>query len=374
MKNQDTRCSNGKLATNDSTPFRNLFTKNCTFLLLTALLLTTSCKDESTTPDKPSKIGSVYVLNEGNFGSSNATLTVYNPQNKVVTPDIFAAANDGAAFGDSPTSIREYNGKAFITISNSGKIYIIDPKTGKLTGKITDLNSPRHIEFISPTKAYVSNLMSNLIDIINPQTATKTGQLNLGDGNYAERFVRVGDYIYTNTWSYGTKILKIDIASDKVVDALEVGIQPATLLADGNGKMWTLTDGGYEGNPIGNEEPAIVCIDISTFKVEKRLELSRTNAFSFSMAISADKQWIYYIGRHLYKMAVTATELPTTPLIDGSVQNFYSIGINPDGGDIYMSDAIDFQQNGTVIRYDLNGAKLDSFKAGIIPGAFGFIE
>lgn len=374
MKNKKPRCSRGEeLATNDSTPLKNLIAKCCTFLLLTAALLTTSCKKESPEIDSPTKIGSVYVLNEGNFGSNNATLTVYDPVTKNVIADIFSQANNGAAFGDSPTSIQQYNGKAYITISNSGKIYIIDPKTGVLTGKITNLNSPRHIEFISATKAYVSNVSSNMIDIINPQTEQKVGDFSLGEGNYAERFVRVGDHVYTNTWSYGTKILKIDIATNKVVGTLEVGIQPTTLLADANGKMWTLTDGGYQGNPLGEEEPAIVCIDIKTFKVEKRFALSRANAFSFKMEISADGQYLYYIARDVFKMSVIDTALPTTALINGNEQNFYGMGVNPENGEIYLSDAIDFQQAGKVNRYDTNGKLLDTFKAWIIPGAFGFI-
>ena len=37
--------------------------------------------------------------------------------------------------------------------------------------------------------------------------------------------------------------------TDQVVDELKVGIQPTSLVMDKYNKMWTVTDGGYEGSP-----------------------------------------------------------------------------------------------------------------------------
>lgn len=376
MKKTTTRCSNGTLATNDSTPFiKKLLTKSCTFLLITTALFVTSCSDnKNDDPVEPEiKVGSVYILNEGNYMSSNATLTTYNPDTKAVTDDIFYKANN-ALFGDSPTSLTVFNRKALITISNSGKIYVIEPSTGKLTGKIIDLNSPRYIQVIDQNKAYVSNLWSNIIDIIDPTLLTKTGTIDLGVDNFAERFVLQGDYVYTNMWSYGTKIFKIRVSDNKIVDSLPVGIQPMTLLADKNGKLWTLADGGYEGNPIGYTKPEIVCIDIKSFKVEKRFAIERGGSMMYDMVMSEDGKSIYYINGGVYKMSTDATTLPNTPIISNGSASFYSIAVNPDGGDIYMSDALDFKQAGIITRYSKDGVLLDTFKAGIIPGEFAFIE
>lgn len=67
--------------------------------------------------------------------------------------------------------------------------------------------------------------------------------------------VQYGKYVYCNCWSYQNRIIKIDTETDQVVDELKVGIQPTSLVMDCNNKMWTITDGGYEGSPYGYEAP-----------------------------------------------------------------------------------------------------------------------
>lgn len=375
MRRLNTGCSNGKLATNDSTPFSKLFTKSCTLLLIALTMLVTSCTDNGNNPEPPAPPTSdeVFILNEGNFMSSSGTITVYNPKlKKVISDDIFTQVNN-APLGDIPTSLTRIDSTGYITISGSGKIYIINLNSYKLIGKITDLNSPRHMAVISSSTAYVSNLSKSVIDIIDLTSNTKKGTIELGEGNFAENFVKIGKYVYTNCWSYGTKILKIDTEQNKVVAELVVGVQPKSLSIDKEGRLWTLTDGGYEGNPIGYETPALVCINTDEFKVAKRLEIARGKAYNFVDVMSNSRDFIYYVNGDIFKISIDATSLPTTPFIKAGTQNFYAIGVHP-SGELYVSDAIDYTQAGKVIRYDANGTMLDSFTAGIIPGAFSFIK
>lgn len=374
MKKLNTGCSNGKLATNDSTPFSKFFTKSCTLLLLALTLLVASCTDNGNPePPIPLTKDQVFVINEGNYLSSSGTITVYDPTDKkVVAEDIFTQVNN-APLGDIPTSMTRVDSTGYITVSGSGKIYIINLNTFKLTGKIIDLNSPRHMAVLSASTAYVSNLSKDVIDIIDLKSNTKKGSIDLGKGNFAENMVVIGKYVYANCWSYGTKILKIDTEQNKVVAELEVGIQPKSLTLDKDGRLWTLTDGGYDGNPIGYATPALVCINTNDFKIAKRIEIPRGAAFNFVNVMSADGAYIYYTNSDIFKISVDATTLPTTPFIAAGTQNFYCLGIHP-SGELYVGDAIDYTQSGKVLRYDVNGKLVDSFKAGIIPGGFSFIK
>ena len=46
------------------------------------------------------------------------------------------------------------------------------------------------------------------------------------------------------------------------------------------------------------------------------------------------------------------------------------VSIDPNTSEVYVADAIDYQQKGIVYRYSPEGELLDEFRAGIIPGAF----
>ena len=53
-------------------------------------------------------------------------------------------------------------------------------------------------------------------------------------------------------------------------------------------------------------------------------------------------------------------------------RNFYNMSIDPQNGDIYVTDAGDYISNGTVYRYTFDGVGKGSFQAGIIPSAIVF--
>jgi hypothetical protein len=65
-------------------------------------------------------------------------------------------------------------------------------------------------------------------------------------------------------------------------------------------------------------------------------------------------------------MAIDETNFPQSPVISGDAHNFSAIGIHP-SGDIYVADAIDYQQNGHIYRYNSQVQAIDTFDCGIIP-------
>ena len=186
-----------------------------------------------------------------------------------------------------------------------------------------------------------------------------------------EQMVQWGKYIYVNCWSYQNRILKIDTTTDKVVGELEVGIQPTSLKLDCNGKLWTVTDGGYEGSPYGYEAPALYRIDAETFTIEKEFRFQKGDAPSEVMLNGAGDK-IYWINDDIWAMDVAASHLPTRPFLPYNDTIYYGLTIDPSTGDVYIADAIDYQQQGKIYRYSSQGELVDEFYVGIIPGAFGW--
>ena len=186
-----------------------------------------------------------------------------------------------------------------------------------------------------------------------------------------EQMVQYGKYVYVNCWSYQNRILKIDTETDKVVDELVVGIQPTSLVMDCNNKLWTVTDGGYEGSPYGHEAPSLYRIDAETFTIEKEFRFQKGDAPSEVMLNGAGDK-IYWINDDIWAMDVAASHLPTRPFLPYNDTIYYGLTIDPSTGDVYIADAIDYQQQGKIYRYSSQGELIDEFYVGIIPGAFGW--
>ena len=316
----------------------------------------------------------LYITNEGNFQYGNASLSYYNPDTKKVENEVFFRAN-AMKLGDVAQSMTVRDGIGWVVVNNSHVIFAIDLNTAKEVGRITNLTSPRYIHFLSDEKAYVTQIWDNRIFIINPKKFEITGYIDCPgmtmENGSTEQMVQWGKYIYVNCWSYQNRILKIDTTTDKVVGELEVGIQPTSLKLDCNGKLWTVTDGGYEGSPYGYEAPALYRIDAESFTIEKEFRFQKGDAPSEVMLNGAGDK-IYWINDDIWAMDVAASHLPTRPFLPYNDTIYYGLTIDPSTGDVYIADAIDYQQQGKIYRYSSQGELIDEFYVGIIPGAFGW--
>ncbi len=314
----------------------------------------------------------LFITNEGNFQYGNASLSYYDPEARHVENEIFHRAN-AMHLGDVAQSMTIYDNKGWVVVNNSHVIFAIDLTSFKEVGRITNLTSPRYIHFISPEKAYVTQLWDNRIFIINPRRFEITGHIECPnmtmESGSTEQMVQQGRYLYVNCWSYQNRILKIDTESDRVVDELEVGVQPTSLALDKHSKLWTLTDGGFAGSPYGYEAPTLCRIDLDRFEVERTFLFSVGDDPS-EIVINAAGDTLYWINDDVWEMDVTADELPTHPFLFSRNTKYYGLTVSPTNGDIYVADAIDYQQQGIIYRYSKGGELLDQFYVGIIPGAF----
>lgn len=324
----------------------------------------------------------VFITNEGNFMYGNASLSYYSPSKKTIVNDAFFTAN-GIPLGDVAQSMVIRNGLGYIVINNSGKIYVIDIKTFKLVGKITGLTSPRYIHFMSDEKAYVTDLYAKAITIINPKTYTITGKIDVNNNTSqfyqhpTEQMVLYKNWLFVSCWSYDDKILVIDTNTDKVIKEITVRKQPNSIVIDKNNKVWVLCDGGYEGSPFGYENPTLIKIDAQTFLTEKVFEMEKGKNQPSRLTINGSKDTIYYLNKGVWQMPVNVQQLPESSLIGEKTTGksdklFYGLGVDPKTSEVYVTDAIDYLQNGILYRYLPSGIAIDSCKVGIIPGNFCF--
>ncbi len=353
------------------------------FIITVAICaLATGCSEDVTGIEELSsetRTG-VFICNEGNFTFGNASLSFYNTDSNKLVNQVFQNAN-GFPLGDVVQSMALKDSLGFIIINNSGKIFVINANDFSHMATISGLTSPRYIHFVNETKAYVSELYSKSMTIIDLNTFDITGHVHVGKST--EQMVQVNDFVYVTGWFRNNKVYKVNTTDDSVTDSLEVSKQPNSIQADKNNKLWVLCDGGYEGIPGGKDSAVLYRISPNPYTIEARFAFPVHELSPAELQINAGGDTLYFVNSSwsgspddanggIFQMDIGQNELPSTPLIHDEDRLFYGLGIDPRNSEIYVSDAVDYQQRGWVYRYTRAGAVVDSFKTGIIPGSFAF--
>lgn len=337
--------------------------------------LSSACSSDEPQPVIPAEptAEGLFIVNQGNFQYGNASLTYYTPDDDVAQQEVFFRAN-GFKLGDSGQSMTIHGNTGWVVVNNSNVIFAIDTDTFKEVGRIdAGIISPRYIHFVSDSKAYVTQLYDNRIAIVDPARREVTGYITVPDmepsTGSTEMMVQVGKYVYVNCWSYNRKIVRIDTDTDRVDGSLDTPLQPKAMTLDADNNIWCVTDGGYFGSPAGYENPTLLKINPATFSIDLKLEME-LGANIATIVTNGAGDRIYWVCNDVYSMPVTSTELPAEPLISADGNWLNGLTVDPQRGDIYVADALDYMQAGQLLRYSASGTLLGKVKTGIIPGNF----
>ena len=323
----------------------------------------------------PSQISGVFILNEGNFTYANSSLSYYDMETETVENNMFFRVNN-APIGDVGQSLTKIGDDLFIVVNNSKYIYKVDAQSIVYKAKIEGFTSPRYMLPVSDSKAYVSDLESKGIWILNLNTLQHRF---LETGNTTEAMVKIGDEVFVSNWSNyypgqmgdttsNKTIQVIDCVNDMLVAEIEVAQEPNSMVVDKNNNIWVSCSGSY--NAV--QDPALICIDPVTRTVIKRFDFTPGVDYPSGLAIDGAGENVFYMTGgygtlNVYKMSVDDSELPTTPFITADGKLFYNLKVNPDNGDVYITDAKDYVSNGDLLHYSPEGTLLGSYSLGIIP-------
>lgn len=362
------------------------------FGLMTLVFVTGGCNSDEG-PNKPGidppsySTESLIVVNAGNYTYSNASITLWNKENGA-TNEVFFKAND-FKLGDTAQSATVHGDKTWIVVNNSNVVFAVDSENFKEVGRIDDgLVSPRYIHFVSDDKAYVTQMYTDKIAIVNPKTLKVTGYIEvpIADGSVSdgstEEMVQIGSFVYVGQWNYGNSIIVIDTKNDKISGEIRVGIQPYSIAKDRENNLWVLCDGGgWDQNPAGYESPTLICLDLSSLTVKKSLRLPLGDSVS-KLAVNGDRSKLYFIQNHynedwsctsqIVEVDARASDNWSSTIVTATDKTFYSLTVSP-SGEIFAADAVDYSQPGTVYIYSGEGRQTSSFKAGVIPTSYAWI-
>lgn len=329
-------------------------------LFLVTLLCITGCKKDEPTPEPvPVQDGGAYILNEGNFQWGNGSVDYLRFADKVYTTDLFKSVNN-RALGDVVQSMRIINGKGYIVVNNSGKIEVVNMADFSSAGTITGLISPRYILPVSSSEAYVSDLYSNALTLVDLNTLSITGSIKLNGS--AEEMIAVGETVFvTNTRT--AYLYLVNTVNHQLTDSIAIGFGGNSIVSDAQGHLWVMCMGDQAlGQPAG-----LYCIDPASHAVEKTFSLGSYLQIWDKVRINAAGNTLYFLNSGVWTLDIAATQLPASPLISSNGRQFHGVSIAPADGTLYISDAVDYVQHGKIFRYSPAGVLLDSLSAGIIP-------
>jgi len=335
----------------------------------------TSCKKDIP-PKNPQQQGNISVstskrlliCNEGIFNSGTASLSVYDPEGNGIINNAYSSANSNQSMGDVLQSYTKFNGKYFWVVNNSGKIIVTDKNFIRLA-TITGFISPRYIQPVSNNKAYVSNYLSgnnsnqtNYIQILDMNTNTITKTIEL-DGWSEEMVESYGNVFVTNMKK--KYLYVVSTFNDAVVDSVFLNATSYCIVKDANEKIWV----SCNADASNNISARLVEFDPKTpHVIEKSISLNTSQNSISRLCITGDESTLYYLLTDVFKMSISSAIAPATPFALQGSRIFYGLCVDPTDETIYISDAIDYNQNGNILRYKYDGSYISTFKAGIIPG------
>lgn len=335
------------------------------------------CEDDviGDPPPPPSVSKGIIVINEGVFGQNNAGITYHNFENGSTTQNIYASANSGSALGDNANSIFTFNGKGYIAVDNSNKIEIVDLSNFKSLGFINlgAGGSPREIIILDSTTGYVTSLYSNSVIKFNP--STKSAIKNISVGNYPEGIVHSSGKLFVANSGFGNSntISVIDVASDAVVKTLQVAANPRIMFKDNAGNVYAVCSGLYTDS---TGRGGIFKISSSTATVTDSIIVYKNPG----EAALVDNNTIIVVNNNgafkvnLASRIVADTAFVSSIKINPTFGVIYSIAYDELRGKLYFGNPKDFQQNGELVEFDLNGKELNRIPTGINPGTIHILK
>ncbi len=322
--------------------------------------------------ENPVVIKGVYILNEGGFTKSNASLTVYVPDSNTVYPDVFSAANN-RSLGDVANDIVIHNNKAYIVVNNSHKIEIISTETHKSLGTIqVPGNSPFKIVILNDSKGYFTNLYKNSVTAFNP-TSYAIIKENIPVGLNPQGITAANGKIFVCNSGYGfdSTVSVIDPNIDTVVATIKVGKSPADISVDSDGEIIVLCNGYSDFSNSSNDTPgSIFIIDPKSYTVTSTILLPlATYGHPNELAISNKGYGFTVVNSGILKFDTKSNSIISSLFIS---KTSYSIAVDNVSERIYLGDARDFASNGKIYVYEKNAVLKDSITTGIIPGTIIF--
>jgi len=333
-------------------------------LFLASLIILSACaSDDDTNPAIPAEGEQIIIANEGGFLAVNAEVSAIDVETNTIRQNLYSESNDGAVLGDILQNIYQQGDELYLVMNNSSKIEVVGIKDFVAKRTIGGISSPNAMLFLSPTRAYVSDLFAPTLYEVNTQTGAITAEINLPAS--ANQLFEVDGEVWCTSYFPGQAFV-VNPATNSVVAEVDLRIGASGIVRDGQGKVWVLCEGNYFSPTT--VASALYRINPSLRQIEEAFEFPESVAYGAKLASDPDAQTLYFVtASGLFAMVTSTNALPTTPFIAAADRNFYGINVDPLTGNLALTDARNFIESGVVYFYTPEGVLIQEFSTGINP-------
>jgi len=348
--------------------------KKTVFLVAISGFLFASCNNDSETVlPKGEYDNGILIANEGAFSGGTGTINFISDDFTITEEKIFNKVNN-ENIGTILQSVGFNNDDAYLIANVGNKISVANRFTMKKITEITgDLNNPRYMAFANG-KGFVTNwgegsdAADDFIAVIDLTTNIISSKITVSEG--PEQIIASGNFLYVSHkggWGSGNTITVINASTNTVVTTIAVGDIPDELALDNKGNILVSCEGKAETSWNPTEIlGSLVKINGVTNEVISTINFA--SGFHPNSMVFSDTAIYFSTSSSIYKMDENATAVPTSKIITTPV---YGISVNEDK--IYVTDAKDFQTNGSLKIFDATtNLELKEFTVGLIPGKIYF--
>ena len=374
--------------------------------LLSGILLMTGCRGDEIIilaeyeslpigDNTSSNFSGLYLLNEGNMGSNKSTLDFVDFETGYYIRNLYAEKNPNVIkeLGDVGNDLQIYGSKMYAIINCSHKVEVLDAHSDKRIGQI-EIPNCRYIAFdkgYAYVSAYVGpvgmNPNAQLGAVFQVDTTSLEITAEVTVGYQPDELVIQDNLIYVANSggykkpNYDYTVSVIDIATMTQIRKIPVGINLHRIRADKYGKLWVSSRGNYENIPS-----RLFVLEMDEKK--KRMEVRDTLDIPCSeMDICGDSLYLYSVAWNNFTQENSITygiiDVRTGKMVshnfikDGSETDIeipYGLKINPENGDIYITDAKNYVSSGNLHCYSKDGIRKWTVRTGDIPAHMAFLH
>lgn len=308
-----------------------------------------------------------YILCEGNFNTTNASLWQLTGTSELIGPVHWNFTDN--PLGDVGQNLKVYQEKLFIVMNNSNSLEVMSLSNGATYERTIDLPfaGPRDIAFVNNhayiTCWYLPGILS--LDLNTWQIDDTIFINGLPDNIIADDGKLYTSIAMNTDWSPADKVLALESVSGEFTpaDTFTVITGPNQLLLYEN-KLFVLST-YYDDT--WNTYTGTSCINLETNQVTKR-EQGLSFNFCDDLALINDKIYRSYNGG----VAPLADSLTIdTNKIIGNYAGIYSMAF--DGKNIFIGLS-DYSAPDQVVILDTLGNEINTLNVGVCPGSFAFYQ